>query len=122
MARRAAEVNEDCPHSNESGSRGSGEPRPVRAVPVTPLRQSGIRDLETRDWSRPMRLLTAVAAILPFSLALGQQPKPSSELKYTLIVTRHGVRAPTWTPERLNEYSSSPWPDFGVPPGNLTPR
>jgi 4-phytase / acid phosphatase len=41
-------------------------------------------------------------------------------LKYAVIVTRHGVRSPTWTLERLNEYSTSPWPDWGVPPGNLT--
>jgi 4-phytase/acid phosphatase len=43
-------------------------------------------------------------------------------LKQVVIVTRHGVRAPTWTPERLNQYSSEPWPDFGVPPGYLTPH
>ena len=41
-------------------------------------------------------------------------------LKYVVIVSRHGVRAPTWTAERLNRYSAQPWPDFGVPPGYLT--
>src|SRR5262245_42095289 len=41
-------------------------------------------------------------------------------LKYAIVVTRHGVRSPTWTPDRLNQYSATPWPDFGVPPGNLT--
>src|SRR5262249_29156551 len=35
---------------------------------------------------------------------------------------RHGVRAPTWTTERLNQYSAAPWPEWGVPPGNLTPH
>ena len=43
-------------------------------------------------------------------------------LQQVVIVTRHGVRAPTWAPERLNQYSASPWPDFGVPPGYLTPH
>ncbi len=43
-------------------------------------------------------------------------------LKYTVIVTRHGVRSPTWDPSRLNQYSAEPWPDWGVPPGNLTPH
>jgi 4-phytase/acid phosphatase len=47
---------------------------------------------------------------------------PSEELKYAVVVTRHGVRSPTWTPERLHQYSAEPWPDFGVAPGDLTPR
>jgi len=25
-----------------------------------------------------------------------------------------------WTSERLNQYAAQPWPDWGVPPGNLT--
>ncbi|MGA3028904.1 MAG: histidine-type phosphatase [Bryobacteraceae bacterium] len=39
-----------------------------------------------------------------------------------VTVSRHGVRSPTWTPERLNRYSAGRWPDFGVPPGYLTPH
>jgi 4-phytase / acid phosphatase len=35
---------------------------------------------------------------------------------------RHGVRAPTWTADRLNRYSTAPWPDFRVQPGYLTER
>ena len=44
------------------------------------------------------------------------------KLRFAVILTRHGVRSPTWTPQDLNAYSSEPWPDWGVPPGNLTPR
>ncbi|MES1255922.1 MAG: histidine-type phosphatase, partial [Acidobacteriota bacterium] len=44
------------------------------------------------------------------------------KLEYVVIVTRHGVRAPTWETERLNRYSSEPWPVWGVPPGHLTTR
>lgn len=44
------------------------------------------------------------------------------QLKYVVIVTRHGVRSPTWDTSRLNQYSAEPWPDWGVPPGNLTPH
>jgi len=47
---------------------------------------------------------------------------PPSQLRYVVIITRHGVRSPTWTSERLNQYSAEPWPEWGVPPGNLTPH
>ncbi len=44
------------------------------------------------------------------------------KLKFAVIVTRHGVRSPTWETSRLNQYSAEPWPDWGVPAADLTPR
>ena len=44
----------------------------------------------------------------------------TEELRYAVIVTRHGVRSPTWEPARLNRYSAAPWPDWGVSPADLT--
>jgi 4-phytase / acid phosphatase len=44
------------------------------------------------------------------------------ELKYVAIVSRHGVRSPTWENARLNAYSAEPWPEWNVPPGYLTPH
>jgi len=44
------------------------------------------------------------------------------KLKFAVILTRHGIRSPIWPPQLLNAYSSDPWPNWGVPPGNLTPR
>jgi 4-phytase/acid phosphatase len=44
------------------------------------------------------------------------------QLKYVVIVSRHGVRSPTWDTARLNRYSAEPWPEWDVPPGNLTPH
>ena len=71
------------------------------------------------------RLLTArlarVAAFVAFVAAWPAVAGPL-ELKYVVIVSRHGVRSPTWDRERLNEYSSQPWPDWGVAPGELTPH
>jgi 4-phytase/acid phosphatase len=68
------------------------------------------------------RAALSVAAALVWISAAEAQPRNSAQLRYAVIVTRHGVRAPTWTPERLNRYSATPWPDFGVPPGHLTPH
>jgi 4-phytase/acid phosphatase len=63
-------------------------------------------------------VLAFLACSAPRIVAL--QTRPSLQLKYAVVVTRHGVRSPTWTPERLNQYSTEPWPDWRVPPGNLT--
>ena len=51
-----------------------------------------------------------------------QPPAPSSgsDLRYVVVVSRHGVRSPTGKSSQLNQYSSSPWPQWSVPPGNLT--
>jgi 4-phytase/acid phosphatase len=57
-------------------------------------------------------LLGALAAAWPLAAA--------SRLQYVVIVSRHGVRAPTWEAVRLNQYSAQPWPDWGVAPGELT--
>jgi 4-phytase/acid phosphatase len=46
----------------------------------------------------------------------------TEQLQFAVIVSRHGVRSPTWEPERLNGYSSAPWPSWGVKPGELTPH
>ena len=68
------------------------------------------------------RTLAAAAIAVWMLAAAGTAPgrAASLQLKYVVIVSRHGVRAPTWTVERLNQYSAEPWPDFGVPPGYLT--
>jgi 4-phytase/acid phosphatase len=60
-----------------------------------------------------------VLALALLTAAPGADPP---RLQYAVIVTRHGVRAPTWELDRLKQYSSAAWPDFGVPPGHLTVR
>jgi len=62
------------------------------------------------------RLLLALLLLAPVARAQTEQ------LQFAVIVSRHGVRSPTWEPARLNQYSDAPWPDFGVAPGLLTPH
>lgn len=49
-------------------------------------------------------------------------PTVDAKLRFAVILLRHGVRSPTAAPEKLNVYSSEPWPSWGVPPGALTPN
>src|SRR5690242_3059343 len=49
-------------------------------------------------------------------------PARKPKLVFVVILTRHGVRSPITNLEELNAFSSEPWPDWGVPSGDLTPR
>jgi 4-phytase/acid phosphatase len=77
-------------------------------------REIALRRLRTVVWF-------AVAWAVGVGLvAAGAAPHP--QLRYVVIITRHGVRSPIWNSERLNQYAAEPWPEWGVPPGDLTPH
>jgi 4-phytase/acid phosphatase len=46
----------------------------------------------------------------------------AERLRLVVILSRHGVRSPTWTQAKLNAYSALPWPAWSVAPGELTPH
>lgn len=67
--------------------------------------------------------------VLSCHLSIAQEAKAAAasgnageRLQMVIILSRHGVRSPTWTDARLNSYSALPWPKWSVPPGNLTSR
>jgi 4-phytase / acid phosphatase len=69
-----------------------------------------------------LALVTIFMAAIAATAATSDTAAAVPRLRFAVILTRHGVRSPTWTPVDLNRYSSEPWPDWGVTPGNLTPH
>lgn len=65
-------------------------------------------------------LLTSVTA--KAFVAAGPSNPPEEQLKFVVILIRHGTRSPIHHLEDLNAYSGEPWPAWEVPPGNLTPH
>src|ERR1700752_5217200 len=73
----------------------------------------------------PVKFLALVTILLAATAATAgtpDTPAAAPKLRFAVILTRHGVRSPTWTLQELNASSANPWPDWGVAPGNLTPR
>ncbi len=61
------------------------------------------------------------AVIVGLALALAT-PAGALTLERVVLVQRHGVRPPTSTNAELARYAAAPWPDWPVPPGELTPH
>jgi 4-phytase / acid phosphatase len=78
------------------------------------------------DQSAEIRVYsTAILAALRRHAPIAAQTMKSGvgedgELKFVVIISRHGVRSPTGKTDQLNQYSAEPWPKWSVPPGYLT--
>jgi len=63
-----------------------------------------------------------VLALLVGATAWATPESPGDELRLAIIVSRHGVRSPLNSPEKLAAFSAQPWPKWEVEPGIQTPR
>jgi 4-phytase/acid phosphatase len=66
------------------------------------------------------RLIALLAAA--FVLVAATAQAAPLHLVRVVLVTRHGVRPPTQTNAELAQYSDKAWPEWPVPPGELTPH
>jgi 4-phytase / acid phosphatase len=68
--------------------------------------------------------MTISAIVVWIAVVLAPSPATATppQLRYVVVISRHGVRAPMWKSDQLNQYSAGPWPEWGVPIGYLTPR
>ena len=69
-----------------------------------------------------LSLFVSVGASAQAANSAATPTAKGDKLKLVVILSRQGVRSPTWTPDRLNTYSALPWPKWSVEPGILTPR
>jgi 4-phytase / acid phosphatase len=77
--------------------------------------------------TKPRLVVICVASVLllPACLCIATaqvDAGDTSQLIFALVLTRHGVRSPTGSLNKLKQYSANEWPQWEVPPGYLTPR
>jgi 4-phytase/acid phosphatase len=74
------------------------------------------------------RWLNLVVCLLSIAPAAMSQAVPSTthpanaQLRYVVVLTRHGVRSPTGKATQYLPYSKAAWPAWPVAPGYLTPH
>lgn len=78
----------------------------------------------TRTMTHWLLCLACAVSINPVSAVAQLNPPTSqdatSDLRFVVYLSRHGVRSPTALPSQYDPYSAAPWPAWSVPPGYLT--
>ena len=80
-------------------------------------------DAMLRNTMRKLPLLLGFSGLLawaPASLPAPQKASGGAELQFVVVLTRHGVRSPTGDASQYGAWSRAAWPQWNVPPGNLT--
>nr|WP_031338292.1 histidine-type phosphatase [Xanthomonas maliensis] len=68
------------------------------------------------------RALLGLALCLPTAAAVTDAAAANAQLRLTIVLVRHGIRAPTQPGSELDRYSAQPWPQWPVAAGQLTPH
>jgi 4-phytase / acid phosphatase len=64
--------------------------------------------------------LSVLLVNTPDSMPAPQKGSGDAELRFVVVLSRHGVRSPTGDAGQYEAYSRAAWPAWDVPPGNLT--
>jgi 4-phytase/acid phosphatase len=71
-----------------------------------------------------MRTLLATVLLLAATIPPAQSQTSTEhgkeKLRFTLVLSRHGIRPPLTAASALDLHSSDPWPEWEVPLGYLT--
>ena len=67
-------------------------------------------------------IILVMRALRGFRAQRRRQSANDEKLQYVIYLSRHGVRSPTGKPEQYEKFSASPWPEWQVKPGYLTPH
>ncbi|KGT85861.1 6-phytase, partial [Xanthomonas vasicola] len=84
-----------------------------------------MQTMRTHRISRALRrALLALALCLPAAAAVAAKESvaATTQVRLTIVLVRHGIRAPTQSSSELDRYSAQPWPRWPVAPGRLTPH